>query len=210
VSDEIEDLSPLRKPVQYTGKLNKMRDWVEPPRPGHEYPAFKVNRTASDNYDAQHLDWWQQQVELDKEGFCLLAEHFGLDQKSPDFWMNLALNLARNHVKGFRMSERPGRSLFWDEHQFCLLQLRVIALQKEGHTVEGSLAELKSAYRNTSRLDRRLEKARQTAASPGALYPTTFFEEIQGSPLDFIRALQNRLEHIIEATSTAESVWYDK
>ncbi len=203
--------NPIVDTVVYKGKLSKKRPWDEPPRPGDEYPELQVNGTASQDYAADYDAWVGQQIKLDLEGFALLADCYGLDQSAPDFWMKMALYLARNHVKWFQMEKgKRGRKKLWNEQAYALLQLRVIEKRAEGLSRSDALNALRPLYRHQDSLDRRLDEAMALARSPEARYQSEHFEQIKSLSLDAIRKVVEKVEEMVLAIENAEKSWLCK
>lgn len=57
------------------------------------------------------LDEKEWRTEIESDRLLLLLKHYGIEITNPNRWLALALHLARDHVPGFRISDKrgPGR-----------------------------------------------------------------------------------------------------
>lgn len=211
-------LSPLQKRIKYKGKLAKKRPYSEPPRSGEEYPTAKLRGLASSDYDTEIQEHSDHQVELDIEGMRLLADHYGVDLDVGDeFWMRIAINLARDHVPWFQMEGKRGRPYKWNEQEYALLQIRVIEKQAEGLTLEKAIEAITPSYPQNSRKDRnpiglqrRYEEAQVLAKTKDARYSTEEFREISNLPLEVIKKIRENFEELCNQIKTEDDIWFDK
>ncbi|MEW8683047.1 MAG: hypothetical protein AB2536_14185 [Candidatus Thiodiazotropha endolucinida] len=216
----VDDLypSPLRKPTKYTGKLAKKRPYREPPRNGEEYPTAKVRGLASNDYDAEMQEHAFQQVDLDIEGMKLLGEHYGIAWNSNDeFWFQIAIHLARDHVPWFQMEGKRGRPSKWHEQEYALLQVRIIEKQAEGLTLDEAIEAITPLYPQNSRndrnpigLQRRYEEAQALAKSGDGKYSTIELHKISVLPLEAIKFIKESLEKLCDQIKTEDDIWFDK
>ncbi|MCG7989392.1 MAG: hypothetical protein JAZ20_03430 [Candidatus Thiodiazotropha weberae] len=216
----IDDLypSPLRIPTKYTGKLTKKRPYKEPPRNGEEYPTAKLRGLASNDYDAELQEHTDQQMQLDLEGMELLAEHYNIEyNNSGEFWFQIALHLARDHVPWFQMEGKRGRPPKWNEQEYALLQVRLIEKQAEGLTLEKAIDAITPLYPQNSRndrnpigLQRRYEEAQTLAKSGDTKYSTKEFLEISKLPIEAITIIREKLEKLCDQIKTEDNIWLDK
>ncbi|MCG7949129.1 MAG: hypothetical protein N0C84_22585 [Candidatus Thiodiazotropha taylori] len=205
--------SPLRIRTKYKGKLVKKRPYSEPPRSGEEFPTAKLRGLASNDYDAEIHDYAEQQMQLDLEGMRLLADHYGVDVNIGDeFWMRIALHLARDHVPWFQMDGKRGRPTKWNEQEYALLQLRVIEKQSEGLTIERALEEIACTHYPTLRggLKRRYEEAQQLSNSDGARYSTRELQQIKQLPTDLIKKIRSNVEILCDQITSEDDLWLKK
>lgn len=129
--------SPMKKKTKYAGDINKRRRHDSQPYP--KTSPFMLAGLSSKDYENEYAEWVSRQVELDNQGFRLLAEHYNLDIDSSDFYMKVALHLARDHVPAFHMKD-AGRQKEWCEHELKLLVLRVRIEMKKGNGCKRSEA----------------------------------------------------------------------
>lgn len=131
--------SPLREKTKYTGELNDRRKHDKQPIPVSS--GLLLSGLSSADYENAYTDWVDRQVKLDNLGFKHLAKHYGLDLDGPEFYMNVALHLARDHVPAFSMVSAAGATAKWTDLELKLLVLRVHIKMKE-HNVSRAKAIL--------------------------------------------------------------------
>ncbi len=69
------------------------------------------------------------------ERLCALADHYGLDWRAPDYWTDLALQLAEDHLEGFQLAKNTGRPPKPGQvANDIILCIEVMQAQKEGRT----------------------------------------------------------------------------
>ncbi len=138
-----------RKPKQlekeYKGGLKKPIHRDEPP-----IPPGKVIKLLSPeiDHDAKYKE--ESAIFIAKsflslatqniEKLGLLLEHYNIDPNDPDRWFWLSVNLAKNHVPGFKIKtkeEKGGRPQEWDIVKYARLFLEVTILMAEKKNVSG-------------------------------------------------------------------------
>ncbi len=80
------------------------------------------------------------------ERLCALADHYGLDWRAPDFGLDLALQLAGDHVEGFQLAKKSGRPPKAGQVvKDAILCIEIMRAREEGRTDA-------SAYRRAAKL----------------------------------------------------------
>lgn len=143
----------------------------------------------------------------------LLPAHFDIDESNPDPWFEVALNLARAHVPGFKPAEEGvfGRKIKWDIFAYAKLYFDVQRQQERLQTTNPSIsdacANLIKSEPWLSVLEPHKQHNSAATATPKTLQ--TRYSEAEKSPLvlAYQRMVQTNL--IPEELKADYIVWID-
>ena len=152
-----------RPKPRYRGKL------AEPQKPLLTMPLARALSGMSPDEAVISAEEARDQLRAEVlEKLRLLLDHYGISRDDKQYWRNLALALARDHVPGFQIAQptKRGPKKSWMPDEEIRLHMDVSGLVQKGQTVRSACFNLanraiyRDRRRNSEALRRRFQKNR--------------------------------------------------